>query len=73
MSEPFFEKEPSNTYRFCPAAEAAIRKWWPDSLSAAKFPDAMRHLQADLIRIHAPGMSREDHARARATLASLGC
>ena len=65
--------EPSNTYRFCPAAEAAIQKWWPEGLANAEFPEAMRRLQVDLIRVHAPGMSQEDRARARETLARLGC
>lgn len=73
MLEPFFQKEPSSTYRFCPAAEAAIQKWWPENLTQAQFPEAMVHLQADLIRVHAPNMSPEDRARARATLIRLGC
>ncbi len=73
MTEPFFVKEPSSTYRFSPAAEAAIRKWWPETLTKAEFPEAMAHLQSDFIRIHAPNMNDEDRARARETLARLGC
>ena len=65
--------EPYTTYRFSPASEAAIRKWWPETLTKAEFPEAMAHLQADLIRIHAPNMNGEERARACGTLARLGC
>ena len=74
MPERIVSARDSRTYQMSFCAREAIRTWWPareGRCAGRAFERAMRQMQIDLIRCHAPAMSAEDAARAAATLAWL--
>lgn len=58
-------------YPMKPEAVKLIKAHWPVNLSPASFPQAMRNLQAALIRFHWARMSARTRNRAMDTLGML--